>query len=218
MSPWSLYYVYENLHYCNEDQERWFLLSHGSEQRDELFCFCFAWPFIDSASVLWIVLCPGSWPSLGYRHDCPALIHGAEDMWGWGGSGRQRGDGWNFKNWASLQNSLFAPRCSRLKKWYSLTTNAQAQPHCLGKREEWTVIKTNKQTTNLISSVAGIGHWCKWGMIQFIGYAPSPNVLIGVLLLWTDTMTMVQKELRVLHLHLKAASRILTSRQLEWGS
>jgi hypothetical protein len=29
---------------------------------------------------------------------------------------------------------------------------------------------------------------------------------------------MVQEELRVLHLHLKAASRILTSRQLELGS
>jgi hypothetical protein len=29
---------------------------------------------------------------------------------------------------------------------------------------------------------------------------------------------MVQEELRVLHLYLKAASRILTSRQLGWGS
>jgi hypothetical protein len=28
---------------------------------------------------------------------------------------------------------------------------------------------------------------------------------------------MVQEELRVLHLHLKAASRILASRQLGWG-
>ena len=66
-------------------------------------------------------------------------------------------------------------------------------------------------------------------------------VLVRVLLLWTDTMTkatlirttfnwgcligsevqsiiiMVQKELRVLHLHLKAARRILTSTQLGWG-
>jgi hypothetical protein len=29
---------------------------------------------------------------------------------------------------------------------------------------------------------------------------------------------MVQEELRILHLHLKAASRILTSRQVGWGS